>query len=398
MKRFIKNAALAFGLEIKRAPAAVRDVTGEVVELKAPGPARGSVLISYIIQPFLLKADDPLLKTHTHFSESVIMAETYRSLGYDVDIIDYRNAAFLPQKDYALFTGARTNFARIADRLGPGCLKIAHLDTAHWLYNNHASYERGLALLQRRGVTVGGMRTVEFNLAVEYADCAVVKDGNGFASGTYGYARKPLFASVTPSASAAPWRQDKDFDRCRRSFLWLGSGGLVHKGLDLTLEAFAGLSDVHLYVCGPVEEERHFARVYERELYRLPNIHTLGWIDVTAPAFADIAARCIGVVYPSCAEGMAGSVVNCLQAGLLPLVSYQSGIAVEGFGTTLRESSVEEIREAVQETAELPVTAVKEQSRSAWEYARQRLTAECFAAEYRTIVGRIIAQGVNRNE
>lgn len=391
MRHLIKSAALKLGFEIRRTHAAARP-SSEVVELTARGVRRGAVLISYIIEPFILQRDDPALKTHNHFGESALIAETYRELGYDVDIIDYRNAAFVPRKDYALFTGARTNFARIAQQLGPACLKIAHLDTAHWLFNNHASYLRGLALQQRRGVTVNSLRTVEFNLAVEYADYAVVKGSTAFAAATYAYAGKPLFMSVNPASVVFPWREDKDYHRCRKNFLWLGSGGLVHKGLDLTLEAFAALPECHLFVCGPVEEERHFARAYENELYGLPNIHTFGWMEVGGPEFADIAGQCIGMVYPSCSEGMAGSVVNCMQAGLIPLVSYQSGVAVEDFGTILHESSVEEITAAVRATAALPVEELRAKCRRTWEYARQRLTRERFAEEYRETIDAIVAR------
>ena len=35
---------------------------------------------------------------------------------------------------------------------------------------------------------------------------------------------------------------------------------MVHKGLDLVLEAFAGMPEYHLTVCGPVAKEKDFER------------------------------------------------------------------------------------------------------------------------------------------
>ena len=71
---------------------------------------------------------------------------------------------------------------------------------------------------------------------------------------------------------------------------------MVHKGLDLVLEAFAGMPEYHLTVCGPVASEKDFERGYNQELYHTPNIHTFGWIDVDSPKFINLAAQCVGIV------------------------------------------------------------------------------------------------------
>ena len=60
---------------------------------------------------------------------------------------------------------------------------------------------------------------------------------------------------------------------------------MVHKGLDLVLEAFAATPELQLTVCGPVDRERNFNDFYRRELYRTPNIRTVGWIDVAGREF-----------------------------------------------------------------------------------------------------------------
>ena len=60
--------------------------------------------------------------------------------------------------------------------------------------------------------------------------------------------------------------------------------------------------------------------------YETPNIHTHGWIDITGPDFARLASETLGVVYPSCAEACCGSVINVMHAGVIPIVSRQTGI------------------------------------------------------------------------
>lgn len=389
LKKIIKDAALKCGVEIKRARPAPPEASGSVVSLRPEGASKGTMLLSYIMEPFLLTEGEPVPNTHTHYGESLEMAKVFLGLGYGVDSIDYRNRAFIPKKNYAVFVGARTNFARIAASLNSDCIKIVHMDTAHWLFNNAASYRRGLELQRRRGVTVDSLRIIEFNLGIEYADFATVL-GNEFTLGTYAYAGKPLFRIDVPSCAVYPWPEDKDYDACRKNFLWLGSSGLVHKGLDLVLEAFAGMPDYHLYVCGPVTDEKHFERAFYRELYLTPNIHTVGWVDVAQARFRAVLDTCIGVVYPSCSEGQAGSVVTCMHAGVIPIVSYETGIDVEDFGIILGESSVEEIRKAVAALAGCSGSELGSRARATWEYARTHCTAERYARSYRQIVERIM--------
>ncbi|MFO0752917.1 MAG: glycosyltransferase [Thermodesulfovibrionales bacterium] len=383
MKTLLKGLALRFGVEIRRS---LPDSGGpERVTLRPHGAERGRALLAYIMAPFLLREGEPLPVTHTHFGESLEIAAAFLRLGYAVDAIDYRNRTYAPDRDYSFFVSARTNFARIARLLNRDCIKVANLDTAHWLFNNGASYRRALSLQQRRGVTLGGVRIVEPNLAIEHADYATVL-GNEFTLGTYAYARKPLFRTHVPACMVYPWPEGKDFASCGRSFLWLGSGGLVHKGLDLVLDVFAGMPDFTLYVCGPVGKERDFEKEYARELYATPNIHTVGWVSIDSPAFREITEKCAGILYPSCSEGQAGSVVTCMHEGLIPLVSYESGVDVEDFGILLRESSPDALREALHRIASLRPAEREERARKAWDYARKHHTRASFAEEYERII------------
>ncbi len=256
----------------------------------------------------------------------------------------------MPKKDYTFFVSARTHLATIAPRLNHDCIKIAHLDTAHFLFNNAATYARALALQQRRGVTSTSIRIVEHNLAIEYCDYAAVLGGE-FCTGTYRYAGKPMFRLPVPTVRTYPLDPVKNFDACRKHFLWVGSFGFVHKGLDLTLEAFAQMPNLHLSICGRLDWEQEFVRLYHSELYETPNIHPVGWVDVAGEQFLNITNQCVAVVFPSCAESESCSVLTCMQAGLIPVVTREAGIDVQDFGVLLKDATVGEIREAVESLA-----------------------------------------------
>ena len=380
MRKILKRILRLFGLEIKKYKENI-DETG-FVSLEPDKASRGNVLLAYIIDPFLLKAGESISNTHTHFWESLQIAQTYLDLGYAVDVISYRNTTFVPSKDYSIFVAARTNFAKIAKRLNDDCFKVAYLDTAHWLFNNNAAYKRLFAVQQRKRMTVESNKMVEPNRAIEYADCAIIL-GNDFTIGTYQYAQKEIYPIHIPTCTLYPWAEDKDFENCRKNFLWFGSRGLVHKGLDLALEAFAEMPDYHLTVCGPVQEEKDFEQAFYKELYQTPNIQTVGWVDVSGPEFLEIAQECVGLVYPSCSEGQSGAVATCLQAGLIPVISYESGFDVDDFGLILEECSIEKIKDSVQEIANLSAQELEAMARKAWQYARENHSRSKYAEEYR---------------
>lgn len=387
MKGIIKKFGRKVGVDIRRYSPNFHE--NEVVSLKPENECKGSVLLSYIINPFLLKDGETVSNCHTHDRESLLIAKAFLLLGYAVDVIDYRNKTFIPKKDYSIFVAARTNFQRIAQLLKEDCLTIVHLDTAHWLFNNSAAYKRCLELQQRRGVTLESIKWVEPNWAIEYADCATVL-GNSFTIGTYSYAQKPIFPLSVPTVNVYAWPEDKNYEGCRHYFLWFGSEGLVHKGLDLALEAFAEMPDYHLYVCGPIQQDKDFEKTYFKELYQTPNIHTMGWVDVSSNDFVEIARNCLALIYPSCSEGQSGAVVTCLQIGLIPLLSYESGVDVEDFGILLKNCSIDEIQLAVQKISGLPAKELKTMSRKAWEFARANYTREKYSKNYRVVIERIM--------
>jgi glycosyltransferase involved in cell wall biosynthesis len=365
-------------------------VDGKVVTLEPEGEPRGDVLVSYILDPFLLPADAPLPHSHTHFWESRQIARTFVDLGYRVDVISWKNTDFVPEKRYRAVLDVRLNMERWAEILPPGCVKILHAETAHWSFNNRAQRERLEGLAERRGIRLPPNKMVEENRAVEAADC-VTLIGNDFTAGTYRFAGKPTYPISISTPLTYP-ELDRSFEECRRRFLWFGSGGLVHKGLDRVLEAFEGMPDLHLTVCGPIQQEREFERAYYRHLYDLPNVHTYGWIDVAGDDFLDLCRRTVALIYPSCSEGQCGGVVTCMHAGLIPAVSAQTGVPIDpSYGVLLPDCEVETLARTARELSERPPEELRETSRRARLYAREHHTRERFAAEYRAAVEEILA-------
>src|SRR5262249_48406885 len=367
-----------------------------VVSLTPDQPIRGNVLFSYkqAFEGFLLSPGQPVPNTHTNYWYSMQMVRTFLGLGYGVDVIDCYSNSFLPEKDYSVIVDVRYNLQRLAPLLDKKCVKIMHLDSAHPLFHNAAEFRRLLELQQRKGGTLRPRRFEAPHLGIEHADYATTT-GNDFTISTFRYEKKPIYRLPIAAAVSCPWPDDKDWEACRGRFLWFSSGGFVHKGLDLALDAFAGMPEYHLTVCGPVDRESDFRQAYYKELYQTPNIETVGWVDIHSRKFTDIANACCGLIYTSCSEGGGACAITCLHAGLVPIVSYESSVDVHAFGVILRSCSVENIRPPVQTVASLPSHEHKRMAGGAWEFARANNTRERFAERYREVIVKILTASKN---
>lgn len=356
----------------------------------ATAPAKGAALVSFWIDPFLLPPGAPIPVGHTHFWESRQIALTWAELGYDTEVIHWTNRRFVPAKRYDVCVDVRVNLERLAPLLGEDCLRIQHIETGHHRFHNAAQMRRLEDLERRRGARIRPYKLIAANRAIETAHFGTTT-GNDFTVGTYAHAGKTIHKVGISTPYLFPSPEAKDFEACRRRWLWFGSGGLVHKGLDLVLEAFAGMPDHELVVCGPVAGERDFEKEYERELYGTKNIRTMGWVDNGSPAFQSVIDSCVGLCYPSCSEGGGGSVIVCLHAGLIPLLTYETSVDVHDFGQLMSDITVEGIRASVRGLSARPAAELRDMAVRAWTFARAHHSREEFARQYRAAAEKILA-------
>jgi hypothetical protein len=361
----------------------LRGVERRVIRLAPAGAPLGRVLLSYVVDPFLVRDEAAISYAHTQDWECWRMAHTWRELGFAVDVIHWTNSLFRPAGPLDVLIDARHNLERLAPSAGERCLRIFHAETAHWKVSDDAQRRRLDELAARRGARLRHLRLVGENRGIESADCAVVL-GNEWTMATYRPFGKPLFRVPLSNAFEYPSPEPKQFEACRHRFVWFGGPHFVHKGLDVTLEAFAGAPELELAVAAPIDREPAFARAYARELTASPNIRTLGWVDVAGPAFREMAERTVGSLFPSCSEGGGGSAVTTMHAGLIPIVTREASVDVDAAcGVLLADAGVETIRAAARSLAARPAGELRATAVAAWERARAQHTRAHFAATYR---------------
>lgn len=353
-------------------------LNGRVVHLKPKGITHGNVLLSYTTLPFLNPNPD-VLKGHTNRWECRYIAESFVRRGYAVDIIDIHNRSFIPKKPYAYCIDAEENLGRLAPLLHKDCVKIFYVNMQHWQANNTAEQTRLNDFEKRTGIKPEPERTVRPNESAEKADVLLLL-GNAVTERTYAHIKKPLYRLPISTAFTYPPPEQKDSEQARKSFVWLGGGGPIHKGVDLLIEAFSEMPEYTLHLCGKYMNES-IELAYKNEL-RLPNIKSHGVMDLGSDAFAAIVENSVAVLSASCAEGQSGATVTGMHAGLIPVISKETGIDTEDFGITLETTAIQTIQDAVRSMANESASYLRERAIKTWEYARAHHTRETFAAAF----------------
>jgi len=359
-----------------------------VIHLKPCGPRKGNVLFSYLTEPFTMAPWEDFSTYHTSYWECYEIAQNFLRRGYAVDVINSNNAKFIPKKKYDFFIDIAQNLERLAPMLGTECKKILHVVICHWTVNNFAEYEKIDRIMKVKGVAIKPQRTCAPTFHIENADMATVL-GNKFTQDTFKYAGKPLYP-IPLSATVLLDLPERNYDDAKNKFLWIGGSGAALKGLDIALEAFSQMPDKKLVICGTVHSELDFQKAYWKELYGTPNISYLGRVDVAGQKFKDAVKECSFVFYPSSSEGQAGSIIQAMHGGLIPLISYQTGIDVFDFGKILKDNSFENAIKEIKVMSSLPEKTLQEMGRKTWEHTRTHHTRESFSKAYGEFVTNIL--------
>jgi glycosyltransferase involved in cell wall biosynthesis len=357
-------------------------VTPTATSLRTTARARrGRALLSYITRPFGLDARAPDRLRFSNIGLAWSIANTIRALGFDVDVIDYDDRTYETDQRYDLaIVHGGINYDHLADRVLADAAIIYFSTGSYWRYHNAAEVRRFEALRQRRGIALPLDRFIGASEErVNREAASIICLGNEAARDTY-----RDFPNVTAVNSAAVpddfiRTHPRDYRRASRRFLFFGSAGSVHKGLDLALEAFADL-DADLFLCGSIEPE--FANAYARELAQ-PNVHNLGWVSQRSRQFYRVMRDCAYVLLPSASEGQPGGVIECMHRGLIPVVSSDAHIDTAGFGLTLTDCSVDGIRAAAEELMLRPTTWHAEAARMTFDVARSEYVPERFEERFR---------------
>lgn len=353
-------------------------------------PVRGRMLLSYATQVYQrLVEKQPLDKRHVAAWQNWNITRAFLDLGFQVDVLPYNDEKTVPPGPYDVVIDVIANLERLSACVGDSGLRILHPTFAHWAQHNTNNYERHLALLHRRGVAPPPKKLLRPSASAEVADHIICRGGD-FATATFAHCKGQIHAVPQLHPFALHEFIERDMESARRRFVWLGGAGVVHKGLDITLDAFADLPDCEVYICGPYERDRHFNAIYGRELNDLPNVHAIGWMDTLSDEWRRIVSGSATILMPSAAELGCGSLIAGMMSGMIPMATDEGDIDLNGVGVRVADGSVESLKAAVLSVAERNPAELADLSRAAYEAAGARYGRGRFLDAYRAAITGIL--------
>ncbi len=332
---------------------------------------------------------------HNNQTEMEEAARIFQGPDYNVDIVNYDSDAAINYSKYAVVFGGGTPVENLYRKNASSFPRtILYQVGSHPVVSNRASFRRLEEVFQRRGQWLGGSaRLCGAGMGLESSVDGMLVLGNRVTAGPFrAFTQRPVYEvplffykmlEVSDVAGA------RNIAEARKHFIWFAGSGLVHKGLDLVLEAFGRHPEFHLHVYGSIENEMPFVNVFRRELYEQPNIHVEGFLALQSPEFWKALQASAFVICPSCAEGCNSSVLNiCGNGGNIPILTPECGIDLQDFGIPIDATTVDAVEAALLEASCLSGMEVDErihrsaaffQKEHSIENFRQRMKASILA-------------------
>ena len=340
------------------------------------------VLMCHLPEAF---AGDSLPKYHSNFTECHTIAKCFDRLGYSVDCVS-RTKTGIDYSQYDIVFGINGNAfmgAFSADKnIKP--LKIFYSVGGETFYNYRVTAYRNRDFHDRHGFWMmtanryvpGDVRTYyEANLSD-----AVICLGDEFVfkffvdedkqNSKYRWLTAFYFPTVTSSLK-------KDFTLCRKSILWFGSSGMIHKGLDIAIDFALAHPEYTLHICGGSRQETDFWNFYMPKVKACGNIYMHGFVDIESEEYMHILSQCGILLNPSISEGGAVSVLNVLGNGaLLPVYSEATGIALSKVGVCVPNVTYKEFEEALLKLEAMPDDEFEQKAIGAHKLVKENYTLE----------------------
>ena len=173
---------------------------------------------------------------------------------------------------------------------------------------------------------------------------------------------------------------EKKIPVSRDCFLWFGSRGLIHKGLDIVIDAFAEMPELTLN-CYGVSETKLFRKLC------CPNTINRGRIDVNSQQFIDeVIYRHNFVILDSCSEGMSTAIATCMSHGIIPIVSKESGLDPQPFILELNGYNVNSIITMVGKVSTFSDKEILNLRKQCYAYAQNAFSLEKFNNTFSSIM------------
>lgn len=296
-----------------------------------------NVLISYINQPFYNKKN---LNSHSNQKEALVISKIFKELNYNVDIINFQCNKRINLEKYDIIFGFGDVFEKSFYNNKFKGKRILYATGAEPIFQTFAEIERVKEFNRRHETKLLPKRLPPSFWPLSYSlSDAIILIGNEWTKGTW---KKIYDGIILTQVGSNIFYNDVKIKN--KEFVFIGSFGAIHKGLDLCIEVFKELSSEYILniFCS---YEKDFFEVYGE----LPcNIIFHGYMDIESVEFKKILERCSFILAPTCSEGQMTSLILGIGNGLLPLATKESGVDLPE-ELILKENSIFYLKNKIRE-------------------------------------------------
>lgn len=319
--------------------------------------------------------------------EILKMVNTFSSLGYVIDIIDCIDSKALEivkDKKYDLIFGFGENFYQLTN-LNPSAKSIFYMTENHPEFSYREEKKRLDYFYTRYGRKLNIKRSGKYyklsHMQKAYSHVITMGESSLLTS----QYSNPYVIFPTGLINTDFEFYNKKHMNARKHFLWLGSTGAVHKGLDLLLDVFSHREDIVLHICGLEKMDRKLLKMSKRE-----NIVDEGLIFIKSETFLQLVDKCSFIILPSCSEACSTSITTGMLHGLIPVVMKDAGFTRLGNNAIfLEDFKIDYLEEKINELSNSDSDSLSSFSRQVYTFARQNFTIQDFENRFKTIISDI---------
>lgn len=346
-----------------------------------------NALMIYILHPFIFPDEVP---QHTNQPEARAMADVLSDMGYNVDIINIQYNGELSYDSYDLVIGSGPKFDEACLRVGESSRyrTICYLTESSPYFSNIAELKR-LRDFEKRNNRLFAMErqsTRLFNISALIKADAAICLGNRQTAFTYENVFHKIYSLNVSGFSNCPLPAlTKNSQENRKHFLWYGGAGPIHKGLDLCIETFRILPELHLAIVGELPDE--FYQFYKSDIENLENISYYGFLTIDSLAYRQVAEQCGFCIVPSCSEGQSTAVITAMFSGILPVCTREIGIdLLEAGGFVIEDIRIDRLVLLVQKLSKIDENEFLIRQQQVYRYVSDNHTIEKYSCNLRAIL------------
>lgn len=353
-------------------------------------------LISYITAPLRLG----VTYQHNNSQYVIEIAEILNSLGYQVDIVDFRDRKSPNDfTKYHLIVGFGDPFERSFSG-ATNAIRIFYGTIMSPIEYNQNTVKSLQRFYSHHGIWLpSSSRIISDAYPLQgHAIDAVIAYGNTYIHDTF---KKYFSGDVYPLHNINFLFRDpevitashKDWQKVKKSFCAFPAAGMIHKGVDIMLDFFEKNPRYQFHLGAPITREPEFFKYYKKVL-SLPNIHYHGFVDMKSQKYFDILDSCGFILSPSAGEGCPTSIINaCTNSKIIPIASQESGLPEDPLITvTLTDISIAALSSAIELVQKHSSKALEKQALTVHKHFLTKHSKENFKKELKEAILAILSQ------